>query len=81
MINSLGIDVDTTGKGLLISKLKKLKSTVDCYDGGMYWMDKSYSQVLIQTTLTEDQLDDLLYNMSFPRCFDIVGCFETDRMN
>lgn len=78
-VNSFGIDVETGGKGMLISKLKKLKSTISVSDGGVYWMDKSYSQVWIETELTESELDDWIYNVSFPRWIEIVGIFELEK--
>jgi hypothetical protein len=28
--------------------------------------------------MTESELDDYLYNVSFPREIDIVGCFEKE---
>lgn len=78
MVHSLGIDVDTEGKGLLIGKLRKLNSTIDIMDGGAYHIDKGYSQVWIKTTMTEDELDDWCYNTTFPRYFDIIGVFEKE---
>ena len=76
-VHLLGVDVDTTGKGLLISKLKKLKSTINVSDGGMYFEDRTISQVHVDTTMNEDALDEWLYNVSFPRGdFDIHGTFE-----
>lgn len=78
-INSLGIDVATNGIKLLISKLINIKSVKAVSDGGMYHMDKTISQVHIETTMTEDQLDDWIYNVSFPREVDIHGIFEIKR--
>ena len=78
-VNEFGIDVETSGKGLLISKLAKLKSTLTVEDGGVYWMDKSYSQVWIKTEMSESELDDWLYNVSFPRWIEIVGIFELEK--
>lgn len=75
-VNSLGIDVSTDGVKLLISKLINLKSVQDVIDGGMYHMDKTISQVLVETTMTENELDDWVYNVSFPREVEIFGTFE-----
>ena len=76
-VYSLGIDVDTTGKGLIISKLRKLKSTIDICDGGVYHEDKTICQVWIKTTMNEDALDEWLYATNFVRNdFDIYGVFE-----
>jgi hypothetical protein len=78
-VYSLGIDVDTSGKGLLISKLVRLKSTKEIMDGGPYWEDKTICQVWIKTTMNEDELDEWLYSASFVRNdFDIHGVFEKE---
>lgn len=78
-VNSLGIDVATHGVRLLISKLLNVKSVKAVSAGGVYHMDNSISQVLVETTMTEDELDDWLYNASFPREVDIMGTFENKR--
>ena len=75
-VNSLGIDVSTDGKGLLISKLKKLTSTVSVMDGGQYREDRTISQIIIDTEMTESELDDWCYNVSLPREIEIYGTFE-----
>ena len=56
------IDTYTIGKGKLISRLSKLKTTISCEDGGMYHQDKELSQIWIDTIWSEDKLDEWLYN-------------------
>lgn len=68
-----GIDVPTKGKGKTISRLRKLKTTRDVCDGGEYHQDRNYSQIHIDTTWTEDQLDDWLYHV---KDVDYVGTFD-----
>jgi hypothetical protein len=55
------IDTYTKGKGALISKLKKLKTTVSCEDGGEYYQDRSLSQIHIETSWKEDELNEWLW--------------------
>lgn len=73
---NLGIDVETRDVNRLISRLAKLKSTIIIENGGAYHADKSYSQVHITTTMTEDELDDWLYRTKHD-C-EYVGTFERD---
>ena len=72
VINNLGVDCYTRGKNALISRLKKLKTTVSVEDGGCYHMDENYSQVHVDTFLTESELDDWLYKNNLGYC----GTFE-----
>jgi hypothetical protein len=60
-MNTIGIDVETQFKNNLIRRLNRLKSVVLAEDGGMYHQDLTYSQVLVETAMTEDELDDWLY--------------------
>jgi len=77
-IYTLGIDVGSSGAALLISRLGKLKSTIDISYGGAYHQDTKYSQVWVKTTMTGDELEDWLYTTKFPRYFDIVGVFDKE---
>jgi hypothetical protein len=63
-INKLGIDIKTQDIKKLINKLKRLKTTINIENGGMYYQDKDYSIVWIDTTLNENQLDEWLYKYS-----------------
>ena len=54
------IDVETYNKKRIISGLRKLKTTIEIEDGGEYHEDRSFSQIWITSTLTEEQLDKIL---------------------
>lgn len=69
----LGIDVPTKGKGKTISRLRNLKTTLSVEDGGEYHEDRNYSQIHIDTTWTEDQLDAWLGRA---KGVDYVGTFD-----
>lgn len=60
-INTFGIDVETQDKKHLIRRLGRIKATKDVTDGGVYSMDKSYSQVHVTTEWDMDKLEDWLY--------------------
>jgi hypothetical protein len=64
-INKLGVDCETHDKKELIGRLGKLKTTVTVEDGGMYHQDKEYSQIWIDTTMTEEELDCWLFETKF----------------
>ena len=74
-MNSLGIDVGTFCVEKIIRRLKNLKSTEDVRNGGRYHADESYSQILIRTTKTEEELDEWLYETKFGDC-EIIGTFK-----
>jgi hypothetical protein len=61
MLNNLGIDVYTKDASFLRLQLGRLKATHSIEDGGMYWMDKNYSQIHITTVWNEEELDNWLY--------------------
>lgn len=75
-VNKLGIDIATNDVNYLINRLKNLKSTKAITDGGRYHQDRSYSQILIDTVWSENELDDWLYKTKFNRYVDYVGVFE-----
>jgi len=60
-IHTLGIDVMTEHKDIVIAYLAALKSTVSVRDGGVYRECPGYSQVHVETTKSEDELDQWLY--------------------
>jgi len=72
-MNKLGIDAPTKGVKSLIRRLKQLKTTDYVIDGGAYKEDTSISQVLIDTTWTEKELEDWLYRS---KGMDYIGVFE-----
>lgn len=83
-IFEIGIDVSTgsldaqghmchnNNKTLLINRLMKLVSTVAVSDGGRYTQDEYHSQVWVDTTKTEEELEHWMWknNLSY------VGVFE-----
>lgn len=71
-LNTIGIDTETSSKLTLMRRLKRLKTTVRVGDGGEYAQDRSYSQVVVQTTWTEEELDAWLYKT---KGIDYVGTF------
>ncbi len=71
-MNSFIIDVETHDKKNIIRRLGALKSTSFVEDGGMYHEDRSYSQILVSTAFTEQELEDWLYKGNF----DYVGVVE-----
>lgn len=75
-VYNLAIDVVTKDAKRLINRLKRLKSTNHIENGGMYSMDLSYSQIWIQTTMSENDLDDWLYNVNHG-C-EYVGIFSRE---
>ena len=77
-MHRLGIDVDTRCKAEFIRRLNSLKTTEEVEDGGVYHTDKSYSQVHVVTSWTEDVLEDWLWKTKFSKDFDYVGVFKMD---
>lgn len=59
--NLLGIDCHTAGKAQLLRRLRALGAVVCANDMGEYRQDATLSQVQIQTTMTEAELDSWLY--------------------
>lgn len=64
------IDVETHSKSKLISRLRRLITTIDVQDGGAYREDAGYSQVHLDTVKTEREVDDWLYRT---KGIDYVG--------
>jgi hypothetical protein len=69
------IDMHTKDQNKTIAALRKLKTTLDVQDGGVYWQDDNYSQIWLESVLTEDQIEDWLYR----RGFDYVGVIKDTR--
>ena len=72
-MNKLGIDAPTKGVKALIRRLRQLKTTECVVDGGAYREDRAISQVLIDTSMTEDQLAGWLDRT---KGVDYIGTFE-----
>ncbi len=60
-IHHLGIDVKTKDAAKLRHKLRWQFTTQAVRDGGPYHEDESYSQIHVDTDLTESQMDEWLY--------------------
>ena len=76
-MNRFIIDCNTKGKLEGINRLEKLKSTIDIQDGGEYRHCPEYSQLWIDTTLTESQLEQWLWKTKF-RYFWYIGVVVND---
>ena len=64
----LGLDIETHDVKKVLRALLRLKSTVSAVDGGMYHEDAGYSQVHVETSKTEDEMDKWLYDRGFDYC-------------
>jgi hypothetical protein len=71
------IDCYTKNKAEGIRRLKALKTTVEVEDGGEYTNARECSQILLETSLTEQELDSWLYNTKF-RDFEYIGMVVND---
>lgn len=76
-INYIGIDVETKDVEKLIAELKLLSlSTISVTDGGAYSEDANFSQVHLETTLTEKEVEDWLYatqNINYVGTWTLCG--------
>lgn len=75
MENQFIIDVETHHCSQLIRRLKRLITTVNVEDGGMYREARNYSQVHLKSVWNWEQLDEWLYLYSN---VDYIGCIEID---
>jgi hypothetical protein len=75
--NTFGIDVETVNKATVLRRLRALKTTVEARDGGMYHADRTYSQVHVDTTKTEAELESWLYNT---KGVEAVGVFVIEKI-
>ena len=73
IINNLGIDASTRTAKKLIRELLRRKSTISASGPFMYHEENTTSQVHIETTLTESELDNWLYTVKHGA--DYVGVF------
>ena len=73
-MNYIGIDCETKGKALIIRRLRALKSTLSVCDGGEYREDRGCSQIHLETTKTESEVEDWLY--SSKANFAYIGVFD-----
>lgn len=71
----LGIDVQTLGKAKTIARLNRLSAVTSAIDGGVYSQDQNVSQILVDTSWNEQQLEMWLYNT---KGIDYLGTFTVD---
>lgn len=57
----LGIDVETHCARALVRRLAQLKTTFNISNAGTYQLDPGYTQVWVDTRMTEEKLEDWLY--------------------
>ena len=76
-MNRFIIDCNTKGKLEGINRLAKLKSTIDIQDGGVYRECPAYSQIWIETSLSETELEQWLWKTKF-RKFHYIGVAVND---
>jgi len=74
-MNTIGIDCMSLGVNKLIRRLEKLKKVFTVTNCGKYRQDESYSQLRIETLMTEDDVDTWLYRFS---PIDYVGTFTVE---
>ncbi len=70
------LDAHTSSKTKIINRLRKLKSTVKVIDNGAYKEDVFFSQIYIESRLTEEQLDRWLYEV---KGIEYAGLVEAPR--
>lgn len=68
------IDTKTKEHKLIIRRLKHLKSTCYIQDNGQYNNCPECSQLSVESTLSEDELDNWLYENNL----DYIGVVEND---
>lgn len=73
-VHQFGIDVETRHAKVLVERLIRLPSTKAVRDAGPYWHCRAFSQVHIDTTMTEQELDSWLFHWN-QRAIDVVGVF------
>lgn len=71
-MKTLGIDVKTNNARRIRTNLLKLKTVVSVEGPHMYREDNSYSQLIVETEMSENELEKWLYNGNY----DYVGTFE-----
>ena len=69
----LGIDVETRCASALARRLAPLKTTMSVIKAGAYREDPGYTQVWVDTRMTEDELEDWLYRA---KGIDYVGVWQ-----
>lgn len=68
-MNRIGVDIrGKSAKNMIVSKLKKLKTTINLDDMGEYFFSGTtgWYKIIIDTTKTEVEVDAWLYNLRMP---------------
>lgn len=73
MSYSLGIDVLTDDQSKLIVELAEQPEVLSIRDGGVYKEDANYSQVHVETTWSQEGLEDWLFENSNA---EYIGTFQ-----
>ena len=68
------IDTNTKGHKLILRRLTRLKSTLSLEDNGHYVNCPECSQIAIESTLSEDALDNWLWKNNL----DYIGVIQND---
>jgi hypothetical protein len=71
--NLLGVDMSTRDYKKLARRLRSLKSTLGINGPMIYHQDPNLCQLHIETTMTENQLDNWLYRVNHGA--DYVGVY------
>lgn len=69
----LGIDVETHSASALVRRLAQLKTTFNIIKAGAYREAPGYTQVWVDTRMTEEQLEEWLYKA---KGIDYVGVWQ-----
>lgn len=77
-MNKLGFDVSTHAAKEVIGRLRKLKTTERVENMGQYHQDRSWTMVWIDTSWTEEELNDWLYKTKFTDSVD-YGTFKREK--
>ena len=67
------IDAMTNDKNRIMRRLDRLVSVNSVEDGGHYGCDPAYSQVLVDCTMTEEELEHWLWKNNF-NYIGVVEC-------
>lgn len=74
-MHTLGIDVYTKDKAYILRRLRRLVSTDNAVDGGVYRADPVHSQIHMTTTKSLTDVEDWFYNTPHVEC---AGVFNRD---
>ena len=69
-----------SAKTMIVSKLRKLKTTVEVVDHGEYHFPAptGWHKIILETTKTEKEVEDWLYKLTLPKLNFEYGTAEVD---